>query len=364
MPKGVYPRQAGTGKLRMVQVEQTPEHQTANAGIEASRQTSGDEDISTTEKLFGSELAQQELAEQQKDAVEVIDQSPREEQTEEPAQETPNVPESVLTPETPKPTESTPQDDFLDWDKMAGKKIRQKIDGKEVIVTAEELKKYSDQDQIKKHLAEAADKVGEERRKLAEERRQIQELRNRPVQEQPNQSNGNVQQQDPQDFSNPVFQRIQFLEEQVRQLAQGTQPVIFQSNRQRVANELNTQGFNDFMDYLPKMESHLMSVKDPGLVSFYDTPEGAKSLYFQLKAQDMQKAQTAPVRNVPQGTIQQTQVSRNPQPPAMQIDGGGQSSGSNVDDSGHLLRTAFRKATASGDRDAWNEVLRQKGIIQ
>lgn len=385
MPKGVYnrgkvatptpvaaPLNNGEIRVNTVKVSQMPDRQSANANVESMRQTSGDQDISTTERLFGDIAVRDRLDETDPNRSEEVPQDPLRET--EPVAQNPEQAEQPKFQQQPKPIESKPseqkevsEDDFIDWDKMSGKKIRQKIDGKEVIVTAEELKKYSDQDQIKKHLAEAADKVGDERRKLAEERRQIQELRQQrqPQYEAPirqefanNQPQGIQSTAQLPQVQDPYLQRIQFLETKLQQLAQGTQPVIYQSNRQRVSDELKGQGFNDFLDYIPKMEAQMSTIQDSQLVSFYDTPQGAKALYFQLKAQDMNKA---PAKNVPQGTSQRVVESQSI--PAIQVDGGS-SSGSHVDDSGHNYKAAFKRAVNSvDDREAWNEVLRQKGIL-
>jgi len=363
MPKGVYNRNKSVivqetiqdnpivheQGINHIRVSQMPDRQSANSNVEAIRQSHGDENISTTERLFGN------AEEQQKANLEdpSIQQKPL---ISEPVAQNPEQAEQSRFKESnsPKPAESIPnEDDFIDWEKMSGRKIRQKVDGKEVITTVDELKKYSDQDQIKKHLAEAAERVGQERRKLAEERQQLNQLRQRPFEAAQSQPQGIGQ--EPQQLD-PVFQRIQFLEQQIQQLAQGVQPSIYESNRQRVANELKSSGFNDFYDYLPKMESHLLNVKDPNLVQFYDTPEGSKALYFQLKAQDLQKS--------PQKQQTVPREISNPIPPAAQIDGGGQSSGQFIDDSGHNYRAAFKRATTLGDdKEAWNEVLRQKGIL-
>lgn len=370
MPKGVYNRSKSvtvqetiqespivheTG-INNVRVSQMPDRQSANANVEAIRQSHGDNSISTTERLFGT------LEEQAESNTEDpnISQKPLISQ---PVAQNPDEAEQERFKESnsPKPVESTPEDDFIDWDKMAGRKIRQKVNGKEIITTVEELKHYSDQDQIKKSLAERADQVGQERRKLAEERQQWQELRNRPAQYEAPQGTlntnpqydirgGQQQSAQPANPIDPVFQRIQFLEQQVQQLAQGVQPSIYQSNRQRVSDELKAQGFNDFNDYLPKMESVVIGIKDPNLVQFYDTPEGSKSLYFQLKAQDLQKAPRQ-VAVVPRG---------NENIPSTQIDGGSQGSGQYIEPVGQKLRAAFKLAIGTDDREAWNEVLKHK----
>jgi len=345
-----------------------PDRQSANSNVEIIRQTHGDETVSTTERLFGDmDLTKEEVGVEQQPLkpVEPLPQNPDEAEQPKFAAAAQAEEEAKSDGSEPKPVDSKPEasEEFIDWEKMAGKKIRQKIDGKEVIVTAEELKGYSDQDQIKKHLAEAANKVGEERRRLAEERKQIQELRQQrqePIQNGIEAVPQTEFYQRPNMDDNPVLRRIQFLESQVQQLAQGTQPVIYETNRQRVANELKAQGFNDFMEYLPKMEMHMVTIQDPQLAGFYDTPQGAKSLYFQLKAQDMLK--TPQAKQVAPDVSRRTQT--NPIPPATQIDGGAQPSGSFNDDSGHNYRQAFRRATNLGDdKEAWNEVLRQKGIL-
>ena len=348
MPKGVYDR---SPRVNIQKVSEMPERQSANANVEVIRQSSGDPEISTTERLFGSPAEQLEDNTQDPN----ISQEPLISQ---PVAQNPEQAEQPRFKESnsPKPEESTPEtDDFIDWEKMSGRKIRQKIDGKEVITTVEELKKYSDQDQIKKHLAEQADRVGQERRKLAEERQQWNEQRSRPAPiqqpEQPDTDFGTPQRQPQND---PVFQRIQFLEQQVQQLAQGIQPSIYESNRQRVSNELKAQGFNDFNDYLPKMESIVGGLTDPNLISFYDTKEGSKALYFQLKAQDLQKAppRQAMTQNVPRGIPENI--------PATQIDGGAQSSGQHIEPENQSYKAAFRRAVGTDDRDAWNEVLMKK----
>jgi len=349
MPKGVYDR---TPKVNIQKVSEMPDRQSANANVEAIRQSSGDQEISTTERLFGSPAEQLEDNTQDPN----ISQEPLISQ---PVAQNPEQAEQPRFKESnsPKHEESTPEtDDFIDWEKMSGRKIRQKIDGKEVITTVEELKKYSDQDQIKKHLAEQADRVGQERRKLAEERQQWNQQRNQQQQSLPQKTNEDMisASQQMQSQQDPYFQRIQFLEAQVQQLAQGIQPSIYESNRQRVSNELKAQGFNDFNEYLPKMESVVVGLKDPNLVSFYDTPEGSKALYFQLKAQDLQKAppRQTMAQNVPRGIPENI--------PATQIDGGAQSSGQYIEPENQSYKAAFKRAIGTDDRDAWNEVLMKK----
>jgi hypothetical protein len=359
--------------VRTAIVDKPPQAGVANEGIFAVKQTPGDEDMSTTQKLFGDVRA----AFEEGDASEVS-QSPAELPPLPPVQhvqQTPEEPISEETPEVPAPTKPNAQtegDDFIDWDKLAGKKVRLKVDGKEVIATAEDLKKYSDQEQIKRHLAEAADKVGDERRKLAEERRQIQELRNqRQDQYQAPLQNGQPYQQTYQglpqglpnqipqpDYSNPVLQRIQFLEQQLQQMSNNTAPVIYQSNRIALDQSLKARGFNDFNDLWPEIVANT----SPQLIQEMNGNEmrAAELTYFQIKAKQGTRPQQ--VQQAPQIVPRRIET---PVPiPAVQIDGGSGSMGANNDDSAGNYRQAFRRAVALvDDREAWNEVLRQKGVL-
>lgn len=335
--------------------------------VVVARQVDGEDTVGTTQKLFSDLLAPDNA--EKPGPQEPIPQSPPEEPNPASEPEQPPaqpVPQEPPAPETP-PASPAPSDEFLDIEALANKKIKTKIDGKEEVRTLKELR---DQYQIKKHLDQAADRIGDERRKLAEERRQLQELRaNQPpafvpreTEFQPNGTQPVPQQTPANPPLDPVYARLQFLEQQLHQLTEGTRPAIYQSNRQRVAQELQSQGFNDFLDYIPKMEAHMGTIPDPQMQAFYDTPMGAKALYFQLKAQEMKDSMMRPPNpGVPPPPPPSAAPAR---PPITKIDGGSQPSGSNTDDSAYRYRQAFKRATALGDdRDAWNEVLRQKGVI-
>jgi hypothetical protein len=358
-------------QIAVNQDELSPQAANKNV-VEVARQTAGDE-MSTTERLFGDVLAEGALTDENTPAPGQsipLSQNPlTEEAALAPVEKKEEQQVEAPEPQQPKQEEvSTPnnkEEEFLDLDKFANRRVKTKIDGREEFVP---FKEVVGQYQLKKHLNEAADRVGEERRKLAEEKRQLMELRQmneqRVQQIQPDLGqSANVERQAqfaPQSLPlDPLIAKIQYLEAQMNQMAEGTKPVIYQSNRQRVADDLKRQGFNDFMDYIPKMEGHMVSLRDPSLVNFYDTPEGAKALYFQLKAQDLQGSLQ---RQAPAPVAQPSPAVR---PPITKIDGGGQPSSGNVDDAGFRYKQDFRKAVNLGDdKEAWNNVLRNKGIIE
>lgn len=354
-------------KVAMVDKEVTP--QSANSeSVVVARQTDGDENISTSERLFG-DLTELKNSTPESEA-EPISQSPLNE-IEKPAEESKpeDVPPTEVPPtekvtEVPVPeTQPQTQPEIPAGTDELSKKVRIKVDGKEEDVTVKELR---DQYQIRKHLNMQSDRVGEERRRLAEERRELMEIRQQQAQPLPTQDvSGGYQQTQhvpshvPSEFGT-LNQEVQFLKAQLNQVMEGTKPVVYQSNRQRVSDELKGQGFEDFLDYIPKMEAHIVSVQNPQLVNFYDTPDGAKALYFQLKALDLKETMSAP-RSVPQ-EVRTVIPSR---PPITRIDGGSQPSvANNNDDSSYRYKQSFKRASNLGDdKEAWNDVLRQKGII-
>lgn len=366
MPKGVYPRTNKSG-MNVVATEAPVTPETANANVvQVVSQSGDDSEMSTTQRLFG-DLTNADISQQMADLQEPVPQSPM------------AVPEPVapVVEKPPEPVASEPAaqqstqtpDDSFDIEKVLNKKIKAKVDGKEEEVTLKDLR---DNYQINKHLAQAADKVGEERRKLAEERRQIQEWRQQRQQNIPSEPtgfqpggmpNGNgAMPQIPQEL-NPLLAKINSLEQQLNQFVEGTRPAVFQSNRQRVADELKSQGFDDFLQFIPKMETHLvgLSNQNPQLVQFYDTPDGAKALYFQLKAQELVSRQHSapPVQQVAPNV---------PVVPQTRVESGAQPSGSVNDDGASNYRRAFKRATELANdtpagREAWNQVLLQKGII-
>jgi hypothetical protein len=360
MPKGVYDR--NKGGMRTAVVDKAPEPMMANSNsVEAVQQTNSDDEISTTQKLFGDIVNEDGTRKEEVSPELPISQNPDnipESQVPEKLVETPAVPEKqVEVP--PEPAKETPPTTDLDWEKP----IPTKIDGKEELIS---LKKLRDNYQIGKHLDMAADKVGEERRRLAEERRQLTELREqqRPQEFQnPNiQAPGQYQGQFAPTPIDPVQARLNFLEAQYQRLNQATVPVIWQNNRMQLDNQLKSQGHSDFNEYWPKIQAYT----PPELVQQMGGNEmaAAELMYHRLKAQDQatmpKQVQAAP----PPPVVQQSA----PRPPITRIDGGSQASSGVNDDSGVRYQQSFRKATTLANdtqagKEAWNDVLRQKGIL-
>lgn len=207
----------------------------------------------------------------------------------------PPAPQEPAAPATPPvqppaaPAPAASDDTFLEdllaksnipMDKV---KVRLKVDGVDQVMSYEEAKMRV---QLKEHLNLAGQKLGEDRRAIADERKKFQEEQ-RTVANLGAQHVPTPGEPTPELLANPfvsqLIDRMNMLEGRM----QGLDPVVFDTNRQRVANELKAQGFVDFMDYIPKMEAHIANVKDPRYVDYYDTEVGSKALYHELKSRDL-----------------------------------------------------------------------------
>jgi hypothetical protein len=134
-------------------------------------------------------------------------------------------------------------------------------------------------------------------------------------------------------------------------------PVMYQTARQKVADELREEGFTDFLEYVPKMSEAIAGIEDDNLVRYYDTPEGAKALYYKLKLQEQARQAATP----------QPPKQEKPEPvkaPVVKIDAGASTSGGIVDDADAKYAEAFRRWKETGDPNAWRQVLRYKGLSQ
>lgn len=244
-----------------------------------------------------------------------------------PAPVAPDVPPAA--PATPPPAAPAPapapaasDDTFLE-DLLAKSnipmekvKVRLKVDGVEQVMSYEEAKKRV---QLQEHLNLAGQKLGEDRRAIAEERRKLQEEQ-RTV---PNLGAPRVPtpvEPTPDDLANPLVRALYDEVITLKGRMQGLDPVVFDTNRQRVANELKAQGFPDFLEYIPKIEAHIATLKDPRYIEYYDTEVGSKALYHELKNRDLMEQMAK--ANRPPAPIPVPPAAPPANAPIITIDGG------------------------------------------
>lgn len=244
----------------------------------------------TTTALFGDK---QSVPEQ---AAQVQEKEPKEVENKEPAPADPQPEEFYL--------EDVLSKQNIPLDKV---KARIKVDGKEEVITFDEFRKRV---QLKTHIDQAGQELGRQRREVLELKKELEKERNKisPV---PASADPNIQRA-PSDVDPYIAQ----LERRLAEIESRTAPVVYDVNRQQLSKQLSAQGFNDFLDYLPRIEAEISKIQDPNEQLYYDTPEGATQLFLKLKNQDLMeqlKQKTESPKPAP---------TERPKPPIQKIDGG------------------------------------------
>jgi hypothetical protein len=321
--------------------------------VNVEQQSFGDPELTTSQRLFGLDFDGDQPPAEPPPANEPPAEPPTEPPQEPPAE--PATPPAGPPPETqPPPPEPAPQptaEEFIDLEKLQSRKVKTVIDGEERVVSLADVVRNYQTDQ---HLGRVGHMIGEQRRQLAEERRQLESMRPSsptPQRQRDPYDGADESQADPR--IEKMMRENESLRHQVSQMMTALQPTMFETARSRVDNELKSQGFTDFLDYIPKIDAHVAGVKDENLFRYYNTPEGAKALYFQMKARDLTKAPTPPKDN---------NNFERPKPPIVKIDGGTPTPQGKVDDTDAKIRSAMDHAKKNPrDPNAWNKVLELKG---
>ena len=232
-------------------------------------------------------------------------------------------------------------------------KTRIKVDGKEEVIPFSEFKKRV---QLQEHIDRAGQELGRQRREL-QELRKGQEKEPQRISRVPEQSDL-VQSEAPSN-SDPYIEKLERRLAQLEAQTAGLNPVIYDVNRQKVAKELKADGFDDLMDYLPRMEVEISKVTDPALQEFYDTEVGAKALYHRLKNQDLNEQ----IKNKTPESPKQAQMEK-PKPPIQKIDGGqNPTSISNLDDWDAKNRELRTKWIKTQDPRVFQELLKHRNAL-
>lgn len=240
-------------------------------------------------------------------------------------------------------------------------KVRLKVDGQEQVMSYEEAKMRV---QLKEHLNLAGQKLGEDRRAFADERKKFQEEQRtalnlggqrQPVSQPTVEPNPEVL-ADP--FVKQLIDRVSMLEGRVQEL----DPVVFDVNRQRVAKELKTQGFSDFLDYIPKMEAHIAKLKDPRAIEYYDSEIGSKALYHELKSRDLMEQMANANRPPAPSPVPPAAPPTNA--PIIRIDGGNNpSQAGTVDNYDAQYESVLEKWKQTRDPKLFRQLLTMRGAV-
>jgi hypothetical protein len=257
--------------------------------------------ISVTERLFPESVKKEAPSNTDKIKSELVEEKKEE-----------------VIPAEPVESEEYFLEDILEKHKIPLDKLKSriKVDEKEEVVSFDEFKKRV---QLKSHFDNVAQDIGRQRRELAEERKRMQNSEPVKIDRNPRTE---VPTDNPDNFIGQLLNRINALEARAEQL----NPVVFETNRNKVANELKAEGFSDFLDYLPAIEEHISKISDPAMQEHYDTIEGAKELFFRLKAREGIANKSVPAKQpVPEVKVR-------PELPVIKMDSGQQPSSLSSDD--------------------------------
>lgn len=285
-----------------------------------------------------------------------------------PEEEVMPAPAPVAPPETPAapvepqaPTSPQPPDDSTFIEDLLAKsniplekvKVRIKVDGKDEVLSYADAKMRV---QLKEHLNLAGQELGDKRRAFADERQKFLEEQRAGLNlgAKPNASPTPA---DPySDNADPLVSRLFDEVKMLRERVAGLDPVVFQNNRQKVSNELKSQGFGDFLDYIPKMESHIAGLKDPHAIEYYDSEIGSKALYHELKNRDlMEQMNRKPSPAIPSARP------ATPEPPIIRIDGGSQPSQVGIDNYDANYEDTLTRWKQTRDPKLFRQILAMRG---
>lgn len=277
------------------------------------------------------------------------DQRPQETVPAQPEQQPDQPSEPEIQPEQPQPQseEVVYLEDLLQKMNIDPSKVKTKtkIDGVEGEASILDVKKSY---QLEQHLTKRGQKIGEERRQLEAMRNELmRQTQQKPVEEDSS-------------TADPAYTALRQELEQLKSVLPSLEPVIYQTARQKVADDLKAQGFPDFMDYIGKIDTRVAAESDENKWRFYNTPDGAKQLYFQIKLEEQRNGvQSKP--NPQQPRIEP--IAPPKKPPIVKIDGGSQPSQGNVDDYNVKMSQLMKEWRETKNKAVLQEILRLKGAL-
>ena len=250
-------------------------------------------------------------------------------------------------PDTKESVEETKTDEveYLNIEELGDKVFKLKINGEESTITVKDALRRIQTD---KHLTQ-------EGQRLAEERRQLDALKNSVA----DKSVEVKTEKDPYDASyedEPTSNseiaglkaEIATLTDAVGSVKRDLAPNVYEQNVKAIDSYLREQGYDDFMDYRPRVEEHFMtfSIEDQAKVSEMDLI----SKYKDLKIQDMTKS----------AENKSTEPAENRKAPAIVNVIGGTSTPSGADEDDLKYAKALSHARDTGN---YKKVYELKGIL-
>jgi len=232
--------------------------------------------------------------------------------------------------------------EYLSAEDFGNRLIKIKVDGVELEIPFKDAIRRIQTD---KHLTEKGQRLAEERKNLELLKQSI----THPIQAvntEPESDDG-IYQEYVKPHLSKYENEIQGLKSELKSMEAVMQPIKYQNNLRAVAEVLKEEGYDDFLDFVPKIESKIYSMPLDKQME-YDNPVAFIGVYKDIKIQELRSQASVKADN--------KQVDARPKPKITNIEGGSNAP-SGADDFASQYQTAFKQAQATGD---FTEVLRLK----
>lgn len=242
--------------------------------------------------------------------------------------------------------------EYLSLDDLGDKKVKITVDGVEKEVPFSELHKNY---QTWEHLSRKGQKIAEQEKKFKDSLEPKEKPAVPAKQELPEEDEWL------RPYIEPLYQKINAvvnqntaLSERIEFLQEVTRPAYYQSNLTDIDKGMKSKGFDDFLEFVPEIESSIKELEIANAEEFkrLNTKDGYVEIYKDLKLKKLSTPKDIPAE-IPK------KVDERPVPKVTSVESGsGPPAGiENVDAS---YQEAFKKAQDTGD---WSEVLKLKGVI-
>lgn len=232
-------------------------------------------------------------------------------------------------------TSAPKEPEYLDVNGFGDRKVKVKVDGIETEIPFKDVVKGY---QTERYLTQKGQMIAEERKKL-------QETATPPTTHSDD------------DYIDPLMaeemrnlkKELEFVKETSKAAISELMPIRYERNLSVIDSEMKTEGLTDFKEHVPEIEK-IIRAMPPDKAETYDTVDGFKFLYKNLKLQELVKKQAST-------TDKNTNADVRPTPRVVQIESGSSPSG------GATSRAAEREkaltlAKKSGD---WTDFMDKFG---
>lgn len=229
----------------------------------------------------------------------------------------------------------TKSPEYLDIQDFGDKKVKVKVDGVETEIPFKDVVKGY---QTERYLTQKGQMIAEEKKKL-------QETAIPPT----------VHSDD--DYIDPLMvekmrgleKKLEVAEETIKMAVSELTPIRYERNLSVIDSEMKTEGLTDFKEKVPEIEK-IIRAMPPDKAETYDTIDGFKFLYKNLKLQELVKKQAGT-------TEKHTNADVRPTPKVVQIESGSSPSGGATSKAAEREK-ALTLAKKSGD---WTDFMDKFG---